>query len=98
MSGKQCRSGLEATHFGVSDLCLHCLLRPVCPNTRDYYSKYKSDSASYLLSRALQYKMFFSLLLICVFNFETLFNVLHCDFNMLNLPKRDVLGLEVALG
>ena len=22
---------------GVSDLCLHCLLRPVCPNTYDYY-------------------------------------------------------------
>ena len=35
-------------HFVVSDLGLHCLLRPVCPNTWSYYSKYIRDSASYL--------------------------------------------------
>ena len=27
-----------------------------------------------------------------------MFNVLHCNFSMLSLPKLDVLGLDVALG
>ena len=27
----------QMTHFAVSDLSLHCLLRPVCPNTYGYY-------------------------------------------------------------
>ena len=33
MSGRQCRCGSEVTHLAVSELGLHCLLRPVCPNT-----------------------------------------------------------------
>ena len=45
MSGKKCRSRSEATHFAASDLGLHCLLRPVRPNTWNYYSNYKRDSA-----------------------------------------------------
>ena len=30
---------VDADHSAASDLGLHCLLRPVCPNTWDYYGK-----------------------------------------------------------
>ena len=33
---------------------LHCLLRPVCPNTWGYYSMYKMDNDSYLLGCKFQ--------------------------------------------
>ena len=52
--------------FEASDLGLHCLLRPICPNTWGYYSNYKSDKGLYLLDLALTTT--FSLLLICLLN------------------------------
>ena len=31
----------QAALYDQSDLGLHCLLRPICPNTKDHYSKRK---------------------------------------------------------
>ena len=38
MSCKQCGPRSD-THSVASDLCLHCLLRPVCPNNKVYNGK-----------------------------------------------------------
>ena len=36
MSDKQCRPD-QMPHSAASDLGLHCLQRPVCPNSSGYY-------------------------------------------------------------
>ena len=37
-NGKQCRPGLGAVRLEEqSDLGLQCMLRPVCPKTKDHY-------------------------------------------------------------
>ena len=53
VSFEQLGPGLEAKYFGASDLGLHCLLTPVCPNIWGYNSNYKRDSTLYLLGHAL---------------------------------------------
>ena len=39
----------QMPHSAASDLCLHCLLMPVCPNTKKGYYSTLSTKASFLL-------------------------------------------------
>ena len=79
-------------HLAASDLGLHGLFRPVCPNTGSYYSKYIRNSAIYLhawlhITIIEVFSAVVSLLIL-----KDLFNVLYCNFKVLNLLKSDVLA------
>ena len=63
MRDKQCRPD-QMLHSVVSDLDLHCLLRPVCPNIKGYYGnlcipahQYASEKGSTLGSKFIPFRL-----------------------------------------
>ena len=97
MSGRQGRCGSEATHFESSDLSLHCMVRHVIHHTWVIKVGIKGTAfipaLSHIITRCFSWYGLFVYLIL-----KDLFYVLHCNFNMLNLPKLDMLGLDAALG